>query len=186
MTLDFFDRFPELQTQRLLLREIQLEDAPALFEIFSDPEVTRFYDVETMVDVAPAVRIVAQVRARFADRTGVRWAITEREGGRFIGSIGFNTINIHAHRAVVGYELARSAWGRGLATEALRRVVHFGHQRIGVNRIEAIVMQGNEASIRVLKKAGFEAEGVLRAYGYWKGRYHDLRMFSILRPCSDE
>jgi ribosomal-protein-alanine N-acetyltransferase len=175
-----FERFPALATDRLHLRELCPEDAPSLFEVFRDDEVTRYYDVETMTEVAPAAALVAFLQQRFASRVGIRWAIVERASGSFLGTIGFNSINQSANKSPLGYELGRAAWGRGFATEAVRAVVRFGHQELGLRRIEAAVMLGNEASARVLEKAGFIEEGLLRAYGYWKGSYHDLRMFSIL------
>jgi ribosomal-protein-alanine N-acetyltransferase len=181
MDLSFFDAFPALETARLLLRELNAGDGQALFAVFADDEVTRFYNVDTMDDVAPAQTIIARMRSRYTERVGIRWAIVDKADGRLIGTIGFNAIDASDHRAVVGYELARRAWGRGFATEALSRVVQYGHAKIGLNRIEAAVMKGNEASVRVLRKVGFEEEGILRAYGYWKAEYHDLRIFSILR-----
>jgi RimJ/RimL family protein N-acetyltransferase len=78
MDLGFFDAFPSLETQRLLLRDMNEGDAPALFEVFADAEVTRFYNVDTMIDVAPACAIIAQMRARFGGRLGIRWAIVDR------------------------------------------------------------------------------------------------------------
>jgi ribosomal-protein-alanine N-acetyltransferase len=106
----------------------------------------------------------------------------EKSDGGFLGTLGFNAFNAMSDRGVLGYELGRRAWGKGFATEAVREVVRFGHAQAGLNRIEAVVMPGNEASVNVLRKVGFEEEGLLRAFGRWKGRYHDLRMFSILRP----
>jgi ribosomal-protein-alanine N-acetyltransferase len=181
VNFEFFDRFPELETERLRLRELANEDAPSLFEMFRDDDVTRYYDVETMTEVTAAAEVITRMQRRYVDRIGVRWAVVDKTTGGFLGTVGFNGINLFAHRAVIGYEIARHAWGRGFATEALRAIVKFGHQRVGVNRIEAVVMLGNEASARVLRKAGFAEEGLLRAYGHWKGQYHDLRMFSILR-----
>lgn len=181
MNLAFFDRFPALETERLQMRELRDEDAPAVFEVFRDDEVTRYYDVETMADVAPAAAFVSEMRQRYVDRAGIRWALVDKRNASFVGTIGLGSISLSAHRCVLGYELGRRAWGRGFATEAVRAAVRFGHDQIGLNRIEAAVMLGNEASARVLEKAGFTEEGVLRALGYWKGRYHDLRMFSVLR-----
>jgi ribosomal-protein-alanine N-acetyltransferase len=181
VNLELFDRFPELETERLRLRELLDNDSPSLFEMFRDDEVTRYYDVETMTDATAAETVIARMQQRYRDRTGIRWAVVDKVGGTFLGTIGFNSINLFAHRAVLGYELARQVWGRGFATEAVRAVVRFGHDQVGVNRIEAAVMLPNEASARVLRKVGFDEEGVLRSYGHWKGRYHDLRMFSILR-----
>jgi [ribosomal protein S5]-alanine N-acetyltransferase len=181
VNLSLFEQFPVLETERLRLRELVDDDAPQVFELFRHDEVTRYYDVETMTDVAPAQALITFMVQRYGSRAGIRWAIEDRLSRRFLGTIGFNTINQGAHKGLIGYELVPPAWGRGLATEAVRAVVRFGHDEIGLNRIEAVVMLENQASVRVLEKAGFSEEGVLRAFGYWKGGYHDLRVFSVLR-----
>ena len=181
MNLSLFEVFPVIVTERLRLRELLDDDSPNVFELFRHDEVTRYYDVETMTDVAAAQSLVTFFRQRYATRAGIRWAIEDRATHDFFGTIGFNNINQSAHKGLIGYELVPTAWGRGLATEAVRAVVRFGHEGVGLNRIEAVVMLDNHASVRVLEKAGFSEEGVMRAYGHWKGRYHDLRMFSALR-----
>jgi [ribosomal protein S5]-alanine N-acetyltransferase len=63
----------------------------------------------------------------------------------------------------------------------MRAVIRFGFKEMALNRVEADVTPGNEASVRVLRKLGFVEEGLLRQRAYWKGRYHDLRFFSLLR-----
>ena len=181
VNLECFDVFPVLETERLLLRELAAEDTPALFEIFRDHEVMRYYDVEPMTDIGAAGDLIAEMRQRHTDRRGIRWAITDKVEGSFLGTIGLNRIDVVAGAAVLGYELGRHAWRRGFATEAVRAVVKFGHDVVGVRRIEAAVMLGNEASVRVLCKVGFDDEGVLAGHGHWKGQYHDLRMFSLRR-----
>lgn len=181
MNLSLFERFPVIETERLRLRELVDADTTAVFDLFRHDEVTRYYDVETMADVAAAKALITSMRQRYRSRAGIRWALEDRASQTFVGTIGFNNINQSAHKGLVGYELVPAAWGRGLATEAVRAVVRFGHEQIELNRIEAVVMLENRASVRVLQKSGFSEEGVLRAFGYWKGRYHDLRMFSVLR-----
>ncbi|NIW38715.1 MAG: GNAT family N-acetyltransferase, partial [Gemmatimonadetes bacterium] len=84
-------------------------------------------------------------------------------------------------QAEIGYDLAHRHWGRGLMTEALRPMLRFGFEEMDLHRIEAGVTVGNEASARVLEKLGFREEGLLRRGGYWKGAYHDLRGFGLLR-----
>jgi ribosomal-protein-alanine N-acetyltransferase len=180
MNTEVFEMFPVLSTSRLVLREMSPDDAPGVFAVFGDDEVTHFYDTETMTNIAEAHAMIDRMRSRFTQKVGIRWAITDASDA-YLGSVGFNSFTAWAHRAVLGYELARHAWGQGLATEAVRAVVAFGQERLGVNRIEATTMLGNEASVAVLRKVGFQEEGLLRAYGYWKGRYHDLRMFSIVQ-----
>lgn len=182
MNLDCFDRFPVLETERLRLRELVAGDDVALFEVFRDHEVMRYYDVEPMTDIGAAEELIREMQQRYAERKGIRWAIINGLDGGFLGTVGFNRIDVVSRAAVIGYEIGRPAWGRGFATEAVGAVVKFGHEKLGVRRIEAAVMLGNEASARVLSKVGFSDEGVLAAHGYWKGQYHDLRMFSMRRP----
>jgi len=181
VNLSLFEQFPTIETERLRLRELADEDAPAVFDMFRQEQVTRYYDVETMTGVTAASALITFMRQRYGSRAGIRWALEDRESRNFVGTIGFNSISQVAHKGHLGYELAPAAWGRGLATEAVRAVVRFGHEQVELNRIEAAVMLENHASVRVLEKAGFREEGVLRAFGYWKGCYHDLRMFSVLR-----
>jgi len=138
-----------------------------------------------MTDADAAAQFIAEMQQRYIDRVGIRWAIADKDSGELIGSIGCNSTNVFARRAAIGYEIAPRFWGRGFATEVVREVVRFGHAELRLQRIEALVMIGNEASVRVLRKAGFQEEGVLRSFGYWRNRFHDLRLFSILRPSPD-
>lgn len=176
-----FEQFPVVETERLRLRELVDDDVEAVFDLFRQEQVTRYYDVETMTDIEAARAMVSFLRQRYANRVGIRWAVEDKASRNFLGTIGFNSINQAAHKGLIGYEVVPAVWGRGLATEAVRAIVRFGHERVELNRLEAVVMLDNHASARVLEKAGFVEEGVLRAYAYWKGRYHDLRMFSVLR-----
>lgn len=66
-------------------------------------------------------------------------------------------------------------------TEALQAIIRFGFDKLAVNRIEALVMPGNTASVRLLQNLGFQEEGVLREYAYFKEGFHDLHCFSLLK-----
>jgi ribosomal-protein-alanine N-acetyltransferase len=77
----------------------------------------------------------------------------------------------------IGYESHPEFWGRGLMTEAVRAVVACGHGQFKLNRIEAWTLPGNAASDRVLVKAGFNYEGTLKQKAWFKGAFHDFRMF---------
>lgn len=172
------------------LKPLCAQHAAPLLEILGNPEVTRFYDLETMKGVDDALHFIAEMMARHQQRSGLRWAVTERSTGRLLGTVGLNHISCEARRCVLGYEFRRSIWGQGYGTEAVRAAVQFGHQRLGLNRIEAAVMPKNKASLRLLGKLGFTCEGCLRALGYWKGNFHDLQILSLLsgepmRPSSD-
>jgi ribosomal-protein-alanine N-acetyltransferase len=97
-----------------------------------------------------------------------------------IGTVGLLRFDFEHRRAEVGYEIARRWWGRGLAPEAAGAVVRHGFTVLGLHRIEAGVLPGNRASVRVLEKLGFLEEGTRRDYLYMKGRFETFRWFSRL------
>lgn len=184
MTLNehtLFDEFPVLYTRRLVLRQVRPSDASALFTIFSDPAVTRYYDQPTFTEFAQAEALAARMQQRFAEKRTVRWAITWRDEDRLIGTCGYADWKRHFRCAAIGYELASSVWRQGIMTEVLTAVLPFGFTHMQLNRIEAYVMTGNTASMRLLEKLDFQEEGILREYGYWQNAYHDLHLFALLK-----
>ena len=172
--------FPEFTTANLRLRELISTDAEAVNRIFADEEVTKHYDLDTFYDIRQAQELIRRQRIRFEKGEGLRWGITQRENNIVIGTVGyvFNQENVQGG---LGYELAKPYWRRGIMTEALSIVVRYGFSSLGLNRIQALVMPGNEASIGLLRKLGFKQEGLLRDYAFFKGRYNDLLCYSLLR-----
>jgi RimJ/RimL family protein N-acetyltransferase len=175
-----FTAMPCLETERLLLRPLAPGDAEGLFRIFSDEVVTRFYNWETFTDLEQARALLARTLEQRERHEALRWGLTQKGQEGVIGTCGFTRWNRESVWAMVGYDLAQSFWGQGLITEALRSVLHFGFEEMLVRRIEATIIAGNLASIRVLQKLGFQQEGVLRERGFWKGVPKDVLMFSLL------
>jgi ribosomal-protein-alanine N-acetyltransferase len=183
MDLDIvFLTFPSLETERLVLRELRPKDAGSLFVILGDEEVTQFYDDEVWRDITQATEQIEAWTAGFRAKRCIRWGIAPRKSGQIVGTCGYYGFHRWHRRAGIGYELARSFWKQGIMTEALGRIIQFGFEKIGLNRIEAVVMPDNEGSIKLLAGLGFQSEGVLREYENWgdKGCL-DLAMFSLLR-----
>jgi aminoglycoside 6-adenylyltransferase len=179
--------FPILQTKRLVLREFRTSDAHAVFGIFSHDAVTKYHNVETMQSVEQAEKLVKARASVFERGLGVRWAIVLRErGDGVIGSCGYYNLNQMNRSAEIGYDLHPAYWRQGIMTEALRAVIEYGFNeafRSWLNRIEALTYVEHEASAGLLRKLGFQEEGIRREYGYWKGESHDLRSFALL--CQD-
>jgi [ribosomal protein S5]-alanine N-acetyltransferase len=171
--------FPVLATERLILREIISEDAPEVFEIFSDPKVMLYYDIEALTEPKQALEVIARFTDRHHKKLGIRWGITLKQSGKVLGTCGL-IWKPHNHSAVLGYDLAAEFWGKGIMTEALKPVLThaFDHE---VNRVEAMTHSPNTASQKVLTRLGFQAEGILRDYFYFKGKFFDLKCFSLLR-----
>jgi ribosomal-protein-alanine N-acetyltransferase len=183
MNLDLvFGRFPQLKTERLVLRELLSSDAESLFAVLGDEAVTEFYDDEVLEGVSQAGEQIEAWAAGFRARRCVRWGIAQRENGKIIGTCGYYGFHNWHERAGIGYELARAFWRQGIMTEALGAIIKFGFKKIGLNRIEAVVMPGNTASVKLLDGLGFYREGVLREYENWGSKgCVDLMMFSLLR-----
>ncbi len=175
------EEFPQLETENLFLREIKLSDAEAVFQFFSDDEVLKYHDVEAFVSVEQAQMLINSLHERFKNKWGIRWGIAKKDDNMIIGTCGYGGWVKNSLRAGIGYELAKPYWHQGIMTEALSAMLKFGFEKMELNRIEATVMLDNIASMKLLEKLGFIDEGILREYGYWKGEFHDLKMFSLLK-----
>ena len=151
-----------LETPRLRLWRPRPEDARPIFERYaSDPEVCRFLSWPRHTGLGDTEAFLAFSRAEWERWPAGPYLVATRADGALVGSTGlaFET----PQRAATGYALARDAWGRGYATEALGAMVALA-PRLGVRRLHALCHTGHRASWRVLEKAGFEREGVLRRH----------------------
>ena len=173
-------RVPELVTERLRLRAPVPGDAAALLAVLGDPEVTRYHNVPTVTTLADAQALLERLEQRYAARDTIRWAIELVEHSEMIGTVGLLRFDFEHCHAEVGYEIGQPWWGRGLTPEAAAAVIQYGFSVLGLHRIEAGVLPGNDASVRVLQKLGFLEEGVRRDYLHVKGRFHSFRWFSLL------
>ncbi|MBD2091646.1 GNAT family N-acetyltransferase [Microcoleus sp. FACHB-1515] len=173
------DSFPRLETDRLILRAAKLSDAEALYHVYADADVTRYLDLEAIASIEQARRIILHRSDRFRSGQAVRWGIALKSSYRLIGSCGFSLRP--GFRAEIGYELAPAYWRQGIMSEALTAIIGYGWRSTHINRFEAFTMLENTASAQLLLKLGFQEEGILRDYGFWKGTFHDLRSFALLR-----
>lgn len=176
-----FSAFPVLETRRCILRKIELSDADHLYEYLSKDEVTRYYDVETLASKKEAEELIHGLLQRYKIGRQIRWGITLKNSHKLIGTCGFHALEREHFKAEVGYELHPDYWGKGIMTEALAKVIHYGFLEMGLNRIEAFYMPANIASKKVLEKNGFQYEGLLRKRFFTKGEFVDVALCSLLR-----
>lgn len=172
---------PRLETDRLILRKMRLEDAEAMFAYASDPEVTRYVIWATHRTIEDSRAFLELTVSSYASGEGLDWGIVYKGDEKFIGTCGFVGHSPEHARAEIGYVLSRRYWGRGLAPEAVRALIRFGFERMDLNRIEARCIAGNTASARVLEKAGMTYEGTLREREKIQGELRNMKMYSILR-----
>jgi RimJ/RimL family protein N-acetyltransferase len=146
-----------LQTERLTLRQLTLEDVPALAQILGDPEVMR-YSVRGVLSEDATTEFVMWSIQCYALYGFGPWAIVETASGRLIGFCALNQEMVDGVEEVeIGYRLAQLYWGHGFATEIARATLAYGFANLGLRSIIAIVQPANVASIRVIQKLGFNA-----------------------------
>jgi ribosomal-protein-alanine N-acetyltransferase len=176
--------FPILTTERLLLREFNLVDVPAVYDILGREEVCEWLETAPIQSLDEAETRVKSRMSLYRDKMGFRWAITLRKNpAQVIGSCGYFSVRRGTQTVETGYELHPDYWGKGIMSEALQTMIQFsfGSQDVfSVHRIEALVAPGNTASIRLLEKFGFAREGVRREFFNWKGCYQDVYLYALL------
>jgi ribosomal-protein-alanine N-acetyltransferase len=155
------ERLPELETPRTTLRALAVDDAAALFEIYSGPETMRYWSSPPHADEGRTREMIAAAQRGFEERTTLHWAIERKRDVRVLGTITLMT-EPDQPRAELGFILGREHWGRGYAGEAQRAVVDFAFEVLGLRRLEAEADPRNAASVRSLERLGFRQEGLLR------------------------
>lgn len=179
------DSIPRLETERLKLRAVFPADSQAIFQLMSDPKVTEHHELRPFETIDQARDLISSFTGWFQNGQAVRWAIIRKEDSELIGTCCFDTFHPTYQSLNLGYNVRSDYWGQGYATEAVKTILEyaFANGIAGpVNRIQAITIPANLSSERVLEKLGFEKEGLMRKYGFWKGEFHDMNLFSLLRP----
>lgn len=176
-----FADFPDLETERLWLRELKLSDAEDLFRVFSNPKVMKYYNLYPFDSLAQAKELIRNYLAAFEEEKLLRWGLEYKEKEKLIGSCGVYDWRENFARATIGYELGKQYWEQGFMSEALEEIIRFGFRKMRLNRIQALVEPPNEASRELLTSLGFQEEGLLRDYMFYKGGYKDLVMYALLR-----
>lgn len=173
---------PFIDTGRLLLRKLKLEDASDIYMYAQLPEVVKYSIGYAHQSLAESERFINNVFECYENNSAGLWAIVWQETGRVIGTCGFEYWLHDQFRAEIGYSLSPSYWNRGIMTEAIQEVVRFGFEDMSLNRIEAICHTENLPSQKVLAKNGFINEAFLKQHTHSRGVFFDVYLFSKLNP----
>lgn len=178
--MSFFSKFPILETERLRLRELRYEDGSDIYAYFNK-DVAKYYDWWP-TSVADGRGFVRYFKTGYQEELSIRWAITLKPNDRIIGSCGFSDF-YRFSLCELGYELYKEYWGQGIMKEALRAIIPFGFNEIGIHRIQASVFPGNQASIHLLESLGFQTEGLLREFIYvkYRNQWEDCLLLALLK-----
>jgi [ribosomal protein S5]-alanine N-acetyltransferase len=171
---------PVLETPRLRLRPYRAEDVEAMFALYSDPRVMRYWSFPPWIEIAQARIYISRCLAGMNSGEIFPWVIAERSSDRLIGAMTLFSLHADQLRAEIGYSLSPDYQGRGLATEALRAGLAHAFDDLGLVRVEADIDPRNEASWRLLERIGFQREGLLRKRWRVNGEVCDTAFYGLL------
>ncbi len=172
---------PTLNGQRVKIRWLKDADLPALFKIFSDSEVTRYWSSLPFQQRDDAGKLLGDIRSLFLSRTLFQWGVARVEDDAVVGTCTLARLDVNHRIAEVGFALARDCWGRGYMKEALPLMIGFAFSRLGLRRLEADVDPRNIASLRLLERFGFKQEGLLRERYCMNAELQDAVLLALLR-----
>lgn len=152
-----------LETERLLLRRLVPADLDALYALYRDPDVRRYFPDGTLTLEETRAELEWFLNGHPRHPELGLWATILKETGQFIGRCGLLPWTIDGQFEVeIAYMLDKEYWGQGLATEAARGIAKYAHETLGLTRLICLIDHDNAASIRVAEKTGmaYEKEGV--------------------------
>jgi ribosomal-protein-alanine N-acetyltransferase len=174
--------FPQLETDKLILRELTLDDVGFYFCHFNINEIVKgcCFPGPRSIDAAREELEMFCINPFKEDR-GIRWGIVMKGTNELIGTCGYTHWSKNVRRGEIGYDLNPAYWGQGIMTEALRAVLRYGFEKMDLNRIQAVIDSENVRSQKLVQRLGFKKEGVLRQNSVFKGQFRDDACYSLLR-----
>jgi len=171
---------PTLCGPLVTVRPLKKTDAALLDTILRDTRVTRFLPFRVRHE--SGVQFVARVLQEQRRGDGVAFVILKTGSEELVGQMRLMNWSRLERQAEIGYFLRRRWWGHGFASEAAKLVCRFGFRSMDLYRIRASVVAGNDASDRVLAKAGFRWEGTARGAARLASGWRDTHEYGLLEP----
>lgn len=168
----------ELRTRRLLLRPLTERDAECLLALYGNEEFMRYSGMDLWRSLDDAQNFLIRAAGQARDGMAIRKALLLDH--QFIGTCSLLNIDSHDRRCEIGYGLAPTHWGLGLAREAVEAMLEHAFTRLSMRRIEAYVDPRNLASIRILECFGFRLEGTLKEHLLTSQGAADSHIFGLL------
>ena len=178
-----FDEFPQLKSERFVLREVKEQDYLALFEIYSDEDAVKYQQMGAMKTIEQAQKAVQAFLQGFKNRKFIRWCIATKKNDTVIGLITLHHFDIWNSQSEIGFMLNKRYWGQNIMGEVAHEIIRFAFAIIGLHRIEALIHPNNIASIKLSEKLGFQIEGLKKEAAYNKrtDEYEDRLILGITK-----
>ena len=170
-----------IPTERLTLRFLTDSDTHALFEIFSHPEVMRFWSSPPLTDLAQVRQMLAGFYDDYCTRNALHLGLERQADHVLMGVCTFYHFHFESRRAELCYALGRPFWGSGYMHEALQAFIAYAFEMLDLNRLEADIDPRNRASAKTLERLGFQKEGLLRERWIVSSEVSDTCFYGLLR-----
>jgi RimJ/RimL family protein N-acetyltransferase len=171
---------PSFETPRLRIRPLGGNDIEALFAIFGNDEVMRYWSRSAFTDSSEAEELLRDIEAGYASGQLLQLGIEERAAQALVGTCTLHSRQVPSRRGEIGYALAQNAWGKGYMAEALPVFVDYIFDELGLNRLEADIDPNNLASAKVLRNLGFSQEGFCAQRWIVGGQFSDSALYGLL------
>ena len=172
---------PIITTTRVVLRWISEDDIDGLYEIFSNPQVMRYWSTVPLPNREAAAALQREIAEGNEREIMFKWGIALRDSNTVIGTTTLFNLSLDNGRAELGYAMAHAYWGKGYMNEALKALISHAFEVMELRRLEADVDPRNAASIRSLERLGFQREGFLRERWHVNGEIQDAIFYGLLR-----
>lgn len=176
-----FSPFPNMETERLLLRNLSHNDMDDVFEMRSNPVTMQYIPRPVAKTKEDAISVIDMMTGFTANNEKLNWAVVEKATCKLIGIFGYVAFNIYSHRAEVGYVLNQGYEGKGIATEALKPILDYGFEKIGLHSIEAVIRAENMVSMKLVEKFNFTKDACFKDYINHNGTFYDAVVYSLVR-----
>ncbi|WP_377890169.1 GNAT family N-acetyltransferase [Alkalihalobacillus sp. R86527] len=169
-----------LDAERIVLRTFKEDDAARIQELANNKEVASIIGLPHPYELAHAKEWIDIQPGLIQEGTEYPLAVYSKNHDAIIGTVCIR-IDKKNNQGELGYWIGRPFWGKGYATEAVKRMIDFGFVELRLNKVWATAITRNEGSIKVLKNAGMEQEGILRENRFVLGTYEDAAMYGVLK-----
>ncbi len=176
-----FTPFPTLETNRLLLRKVSVDDVQEMFLLRSDPVVMKHIARKSAEKLEEAVKFIDLILAAEESNQSISWAITLKGNRKMIGTICLWNVQPENHRAEIGYVLLPEYHGQSIMNESIAAVVNYGFKVMNLHCIEGHVDPNNMGSVKVLENNYFKREALLKENQFFNEQYYDTAIFTLFK-----
>ena len=172
--------FQNLESERLFLRQLTLDDVHEVFELRSNPDIMKYIPRPLVTNLDEAQAHINMINDKIESGEAINWGVTLKNENKLLGIIGHYRIKWEDFRSEIGYMFLPEVYGKGIATEAVQLIVKYGFETLKMHSLEGVIDPENIASARVLEKNDFVKEAHFIENQYYNGKFIDTAIYSLL------